>query len=357
MKAFEPTKRRSTWLIWSFVLLPLMGAMLLSFVISHLSEPVDVPLSQLLPTSNGYDDFLRAAMLIKGDATALNGAKIDTLRTFVASNEDVLNQVRAALKKKCSIPDVNTPLYVHALPERQVLLRRVSRLLFADASLARHDGDVEDAAYKYVDVIRFAHSAAQGGTFHDLMVGTFDHSDALGEVRGLIEQLPVDVARLLINELEAVDSQVDSLADFRARQDALQQLKPIWPARVSALYSRAPIGGRRQLFERTFRTMCAELRLLTVHLAIHCFEKEYGHLPDRLRELVPGCLTSVPVDPFSGGILQYRLSGNRYVLYSVGINEVDDGGVRPNDGRADYDSGPDHFLDPAQPLAQNIDQE
>lgn len=63
-------------------------------------------------------------------------------------------------------------------------------------------------------------------------------------------------------------------------------------------------------------------------LALHRFKADYNHWPASLGELVPGYLSRLPEDPFSGEPLKYRRSpdGN-FVLYSVAENLQDDGGT------------------------------
>ncbi|MDH7501529.1 MAG: hypothetical protein QHJ82_02285, partial [Verrucomicrobiota bacterium] len=52
-----------------------------------------------------------------------------------------------------------------------------------------------------------------------------------------------------------------------------------------------------------------------------------GRYPETLAELAPGFISRVPADPVNGGPLKYRLiDQDRYVLYSVGPDGVDDGG-------------------------------
>lgn len=54
--------------------------------------------------------------------------------------------------------------------------------------------------------------------------------------------------------------------------------------------------------------------------------KHSSKLPERLDQLVPEFLTAVPLDPFDGRPLRYSLTGDGYVLYSVGPDKADDGG-------------------------------
>lgn len=67
-----------------------------------------------------------------------------------------------------------------------------------------------------------------------------------------------------------------------------------------------------------------------VAIAIERFYLKHGRLPQQLDELVPGFLDSLPVDPFDGAPLRYRVDPGEYLVYSVGANERDDGGVSSN---------------------------
>jgi hypothetical protein len=52
-----------------------------------------------------------------------------------------------------------------------------------------------------------------------------------------------------------------------------------------------------------------------------------GDAPVSLDALVPDYLAAVPQDPFSGQPLRYRRTADSYVVYSVDVNRIDDGGV------------------------------
>ena len=63
-------------------------------------------------------------------------------------------------------------------------------------------------------------------------------------------------------------------------------------------------------------------------LAILRFEKENNRLPDDWEELFEsGYLKTIPMDPYSDNPLVYRKTDGDFVLYSVGLNFTDDGGV------------------------------
>ncbi|MBM3844927.1 MAG: hypothetical protein FJ405_01405 [Verrucomicrobia bacterium] len=71
-----------------------------------------------------------------------------------------------------------------------------------------------------------------------------------------------------------------------------------------------------------------DLALVAIALERHRLEK--GAYPDRLEHLTPAFLTKVPGDVFSGAALQYsKRADGTFLLYSVGIDGVDQKGTRP----------------------------
>lgn len=68
-------------------------------------------------------------------------------------------------------------------------------------------------------------------------------------------------------------------------------------------------------------------RLLRAMIEVQKVKLRSGAYPAALPESAVGIL-----DPYSGSPLRYRRSGMEYVLYSVGTNGVDDGGVRGGTG-------------------------
>ncbi|MBO0700958.1 MAG: hypothetical protein J2P46_21365, partial [Zavarzinella sp.] len=67
-------------------------------------------------------------------------------------------------------------------------------------------------------------------------------------------------------------------------------------------------------------------RNLHVALALAAYRADAGRYPARLAELAPKYLPEVPGDLFSGGPLVWRPEGDGYLLYSVGVNGLDEDG-------------------------------
>ena len=77
----------------------------------------------------------------------------------------------------------------------------------------------------------------------------------------------------------------------------------------------------------------AQARTALVALAIERFRLAHnGKLPDQLSSLVPAFLEKVPIDPYDGQPLRYKRTDKGYMVYSIGPDGVDDGGIEPPAG-------------------------
>jgi hypothetical protein len=81
----------------------------------------------------------------------------------------------------------------------------------------------------------------------------------------------------------------------------------------------------------------AELRATAVVLALRQYQRAEQHLPQTLQDLVPKYLSEVPVDPFDGKSLRYRVrTDGRWIVYSVGPNQLDENGEQPKGDPREY---------------------
>lgn len=89
--------------------------------------------------------------------------------------------------------------------------------------------------------------------------------------------------------------------------------------------------------------LIAEAAIMRGALALRAYQIEHGQYPDSLAQLRSAGGWEIPEDPFSGKELIYRRQGQGYILYSVGQNFKDDGGLNFQDARqkkppqVDYD--------------------
>ena len=86
-------------------------------------------------------------------------------------------------------------------------------------------------------------------------------------------------------------------------------------------------------------------------MAIRLYEIDHGTRPTKLADLVPEYLSAVPKDPFAedNKALGYLPNAPRPLLYSIGENEIDQGGKyaeNPNEAPDWENFDIPFFLDP-----------
>ena len=101
-----------------------------------------------------------------------------------------------------------------------------------------------------------------------------------------------------------------------------------WRVRLSGAIRR--LLGKNHPYQKSITLLLkqrdAMLSLLITDFAIRCYYETYGQWPSDLQALVPNQLASVPLDPFSGESLIYRVVDDGFVLYSVGEDGHDSSG-------------------------------
>ena len=111
---------------------------------------------------------------------------------------------------------------------------------------------------------------------------------------------------------------------------------PVGVDRRSYSYFNAGFGWFEQAWRVAMEFETRRQMTLTA-IALKRFELRYGHLPVNQRELVPDFLPGLPRDYMTDQPLRYRLKDDgMFVLYSVGVDGHDDGGI-PTPGQS---SGP-----------------
>ncbi len=76
-------------------------------------------------------------------------------------------------------------------------------------------------------------------------------------------------------------------------------------------------------------SLLAMLRGMRVFLAVRQWEANHdGRAPEKLEQLIPEFLPTVPLDPFDNQPLRYKIRDDRsWVIYSIGKNLLDDDGI------------------------------
>lgn len=91
---------------------------------------------------------------------------------------------------------------------------------------------------------------------------------------------------------------------------------------------------------RKFAYAQESIDLARIAVALERFRLAQGKYPDSLDRLKPQFMAEVPPDLIGGQPLKYRLTNGAFILYSIGWNEKDDGGISAvKSGSADSDDG------------------
>ena len=89
------------------------------------------------------------------------------------------------------------------------------------------------------------------------------------------------------------------------------------------------IGSASNAEDRT----AMQFDLTKMGFALAAYYADRGSYPERLTMLTPKYIAAIPRDIFTNGELRYKQSANGYLLYSVGVNGVDDNGNGTTDCR------------------------
>jgi hypothetical protein len=141
-------------------------------------------------------------------------------------------------------------------------------------------------------------------------------------------------------------SQAERLRVLRLMGEAIDASRlPPWEARPAATERYAQVGkimdwqhppapaslnDAWRNWLRTFVIMMAARDAAIIGLSCELYRSARGRYPSGLDELAPEFLETVPLDPFTGKPFHYKLrdNGRSFIVYSVGENLTDDGGVR-----------------------------
>jgi hypothetical protein len=96
------------------------------------------------------------------------------------------------------------------------------------------------------------------------------------------------------------------------------------PFNMNAILATA-LPGIEAGFSATARTLANE-RACDAAISVVLYHRRHGRLPDKLDDLTPNLIPTVPVDPFDGQPLRFRHVEGGFVIYSVGADQKDDGG-------------------------------
>ena len=92
------------------------------------------------------------------------------------------------------------------------------------------------------------------------------------------------------------------------------------------VFSRMLLPGLMRVIEAQAR-LEVQLDLVQIGLSVEQYHAQNGAYPATLDAIAPSIGGGIPVDPFTGQPYRYQVSSGGFLLYSVGADLTDDGGV------------------------------
>jgi len=214
--------------------------------------------------------------------------------------------------------------------DRLHAVRILGRALAAESKAAAARDEGTAAANFALAGVRLGMVYRQNGLLIDALLSRAMMSISFHELASCRQGLDEPSAKFLIAALRNVEDNDEPPTTLIARDMAYCERVYGWQCRLSNVIQRLTDGEptkweqHSKIFEAQ-TTWFAVNRLLQTDLAIRCFQKEHGHWPDRVIDIIP-YLSVPPLDPFTDWWLVYRHDDDGFTLYSVGHDRQDNGG-------------------------------
>jgi hypothetical protein len=210
-------------------------------------------------------------------------------------------------------------------------VRKVVLAWDADAKAAAKKGEISTSILYNMRSLRMGVALQKRGVFIHALIGYALEGVALAHLSEIRHQLTCDQIREVLSCMEAIDVSREPIELMLAREAVFDDRTGVWRTRLQRAVEKMLHAERPDdpafLAPRAFNRLHCRFALLRTELALHCYHQTHRRWPASLAELSPGYLTSLPLDPFTQQPLIYRVEGEAFVLYSVGEDKVDDGGI------------------------------
>jgi hypothetical protein len=286
---------------------------------------------------NGYDDLILAAapMATRQLPRAFDRLPTSQLRGLLTTYHRSLDVARRGLSRTCRVPLTYTQADFSRPNDR---LRELACLFVIEGKLAEREGRTDDALGSYRDLLRLGQAITRGGLVIDCAYGHSAERMAIDGVHGLHRQLSPEVCRQWLAALQRSEAEREPVEEIEYRE-------LLWWEHAGGLTTRMiesagqSLGKDLSLASKAGEDFglyhVATMRLLICELALQVFRAEHDREAERLEDLVPDLLPTVPLDPFTDQPLVYQPTADGPLLYSLGSDRRDDGGQPLENGRGD----------------------
>jgi len=180
------------------------------------------------------------------------------------------------------------------------------------------------------DVLIF--NLQSGAIEHRDFVGKDDEESTLGRLGwwGYRVRLSADRAQILRQGNQWVEFARKPIEEQVRARSTLRVPEIDEKHKVAAILIAMSDSGLTTLARAQWRSV-AEMRCAAVGIACERFRLKHGRWPEALAKLAPDYLPAVPLDPFDGKPLKMKSLADGVVIYSIGADGDDNGGVLRRD--------------------------
>lgn len=262
-----------------------------------------LPAAAEMPSPNGYDEIVRAGTSISNNFKAYKTMRLPQLRLLLGTNARAIAQGHAALKLDCRMhlewPPGSASNDAAAAPSN------LADAFAAEGLLAEMENRTQDALKDYLDIVRLGNQSSRGGFAADSLRGVAIEARGADLLQRLSIILDAKSCSEIAKTLQSVDSQRESLADYRLQEKILYHEKfPEPKDSFKWYYDRMlHLSANQSIRTQTtdsFRNSRSAIRRAMVGIAVRAYEMDKSSRPKDIADLVPTYLTSAPIDPETG---------------------------------------------------------
>jgi len=264
--------------------------------------PAPVP----MPSTNGYDDFVKAGRLLVNNQPGWWDLDHEKLRDYVLPNAEALKLVRVGLGRQCRVPIEYSMAHYWVLNNNRMSFKSLMQALTAEGTLAEMEHRTNEAAIAFFDIVRSGHELSRGGVLLDGMFAIVYEKIGLSRLQQLTAGVDGPTCRDLIKTLEYLETRREPPEEFLRRDKEYERRIFSVKERVEEMIESRSFdstAGVRVNFVKLSIERQQQSGLLLLDLAARAFELENGRRPQSAKELVPDYLRAVPKDPITGAEL------------------------------------------------------
>jgi len=270
------------------------------------------------------------------------------LFNWITKNKNIINKLIEVSKfEKCHFPiSIPESGIVSILTEQSKCIRELGRFLLCSANNDTAENRIDEALKKYICVINMGRHCRQQPSGLDFAIGIGLEAIGSQRIRFLIMMEEINEKHL--HAIEAALNQSDK--DWDKNWKNMFRVETLYAKKrpkVHGLRNRIKVWWQLRNYEkpiidnlsRSYLLLLTDRRGSRILVGLRLYKNKNGKWPDNLDNIKQIVSEEVLIDPHNNNSFVYKLSGDSFILYSKGLNNIDENGQR-RDGADDWQIWP-----------------